>query len=88
MWHLIAWKISVSLLFLNWLKNEMVFLSYLWININLEIVKKIISFLIQFKKQETKRNFIGCQVPQFMIVLIPYINLLNLYWIKMSILEE
>ena len=33
-------------------------------------------------------KFSGCQVPNFMIILIPYINLLNLSWIKMSIFEE
>ena len=27
-------------------------------------------------------------MPHFMIVLLPYINLLNLSWIKMSIFEE
>ena len=27
-------------------------------------------------------------MPHFMIILIPYINLLNLSWIKMSIFEE
>ena len=31
MWHLTACKISISLLFLNWIKNEMIFLLYLWI---------------------------------------------------------
>ena len=33
MWHLTACKVSVSLLFLNWIKNEMIFLSYLWTNV-------------------------------------------------------
>ena len=35
MWHVTACIISVSLSFLNWIKNEMIFLSYmyLWINI-------------------------------------------------------
>ena len=33
MWHLAAYKISISLSFLNWIKNEMIFLSYLWINV-------------------------------------------------------
>ena len=39
MWHLTACKISVSVSFLNWIKNETI-LSYLWINvanINLEM---------------------------------------------------
>ena len=29
------------------------------------------------QRQETNWNFIGCQVPHFMIVFIPYINLLK-----------
>ena len=36
--------------------------------------KKIISVLIQFKNER--------QMPHFMIVLIPFINFLNLSWIK------
>ena len=32
--------------------------------------------------KETNLNFIGCQMPHFMIVFIPDINLLNLSWIK------
>ena len=36
--------------------------------------KKIISI----QDRETNLNFTGCHVPYFMIVLIPYINLLNL----------
>ena len=31
---------------------------------------------------ETNWNFTGCQMPYFMITLIPYINLLNLSWIN------
>ena len=38
--------------------------------------KKIISF----QERETKWNFTGCQAPIFMIVSLPYINLLNLSW--------
>ena len=33
-------------------------------------------------------TFTGCQVPHFMIVLIPYIILLNLFDNKMPIFEE
>ena len=60
MWHLTAYKISVSLSFLNLIKNWNDFLSSLWINvgnINSEILLKIISFLIQFKTW----NVTGCQ---------------------------
>ena len=34
------------------------------------------------RKRDTNWNFTGCQMPHFMIVLILYINLLNLSWIK------
>ena len=34
------------------------------------------------QKRETKWIFTGCQMPHFMIIFIPYINLLNLSWIK------
>ena len=47
MGHLTAFKISVSLSFLNWIKNEMIFLSYLWINaanINSDTIKNSLSF--------------------------------------------
>ena len=37
--------------------------------------------IIPFQERETNWNFTGCQVPHFRIVLIPYINLLNLSWI-------
>ena len=41
------------------------------------------------QKRETNWNFTGCQMPYFIIILIPYINLSNLSWIKkMSIFEE
>ena len=36
---------------------------------------------ISFQEQETNRNFTCCKVPHFIIVLIPYINLLKLNWI-------
>ena len=50
--------------------------------------KKIISFLIQFKKRETNWNFTGCQMSHFMIVLILCFNLLNLSWIKIDTNEN
>ena len=34
-----------------------------------------------FQERQTSWNFTDCQVPHFMIVLIPYINLSNLSWI-------
>ena len=33
MWQLTACKISISLSFFNWIKKEMIFLWYLWINV-------------------------------------------------------
>ena len=80
------------------------FLSYIWIyvaNINTGMIKKkknkkkkkknhLIFYLVQ--KRETNWSFICCQMRHFMIVLILYIDLLNLSWIKRrekkSIFEE
>ena len=43
---------------------------------------------VQVQEPETNLNFTGYQVPHFIIVLVPYISLLNLCWvIKMSISE-
>ena len=39
-------------------------------------------------ERETIWNFIGCQVPHCMIVLIPYINLLNTWILKWLFFEE
>ena len=75
MWHMTDCKISVSLPFLNWIKNEMIFDR---------IFELMLATLIQrydqkilFQEIETYWNFTGCQVPHFMILLIPYINLLS-----------
>ena len=78
MWYLTACKISGSLSFLNWIKNEMIFIVSLNNvgNINSEILYKI----ILFQERETNLNLTVCQVPHFIIVFIPYINLLNLSW--------
>ena len=40
------------------------------------------------QKREINWNFTDCQMLQFMVVLLLYINLLNLSWIKMSTFEE
>ena len=48
--------------------------------------KKFMFYPIQ--KRKANWNFIDCQMPHFMIVLIPYINLLNLSWIKMSVMRN
>ena len=61
------------------------FLSYFWINvgnINRDTIKNHFIFDPVQEQEETNRNFTACQVPHFMIVLIPYINLLNLTSIK------
>ena len=79
MLHLTASKISVSLWFFNWIKNEKS-LQHLF----RDTIKKIISL----QEQETNWNFTGCQVPHFMIVLIPYINLSSFFDNKMSIFKE
>ena len=64
MWCLTYCQISVSLLFLNWIKNDF-FLSYLSIIVcNINTMTRYI--LVQ--KRETNWNFTGCQAPHFMII--------------------
>ena len=71
MWPLTACKISASLLFLNWVKTEIIFYR---------ISELMLATLIQrydiksfHFKNETNWKFTGCQVPHLIIVLIPYI---------------
>ena len=73
-------KLKLSLSFLNWIKNEMIFyrISELMLA---TLIQRYDKKIISFQERETNWNFTGCQVPHFMIVLIPYINLLNLSWI-------
>ena len=53
------------------------------------LIKRYDKKIILFQEGEINWNFTGYQVLHFMIVLIPYINLLNLSVIrKMSIFEE
>ena len=66
--------------FLNWIKTKMIFSRIFELMLAILILwydKKIISF----QEPETNWNFTDCQVPHFMIVLMPYTNLLNLSWI-------
>ena len=57
------------------------FLLYLWINVGNIFLRDMTKKIISFQERENNWNFTGCQVPHFMIVLIPYINLLNLSWV-------
>ena len=52
MWHLTACEISISLSFLKWIKNEMIFHSISELILAILILRydeKSFSFLIQFK---------------------------------------
>ena len=49
------------------------------------LIQRYIKKIISFQERETERNFTGCQVPHFMVVLILWINLLNLFLIIKSI---
>ena len=80
MWHLTACKISFSLSFLNWNKNEMIIWSYLWIMLAI-LIQRYDNKSFNFKNERLIEIFTGCQVTHFMIVLIPHINLLNLSWV-------
>ena len=44
--------------------------------------------IILFQERKTNRNFTGCQVPHFMIVLIPYQFIKPFLDNKMSVFEE
>ena len=82
--HLTAVKF-VSLSFFNWIKNEMnFFLSYseLMLPTLIQRYDKNHFNFDPFQKQESNWNFTSYQMPHFMIVLIPYINLLDLSRIK------
>ena len=80
MWQLTTCKVSVSLSFLNWIKNEMIFycISELMLA---TIIQRYEKKIISFQERETNWSFTGCQVPHFMIVLIPFIGWLYLSWI-------
>ena len=40
------------------------------------------------QEREANRNFTGCRMQIFIVLLIPYMNLLNLSWIKNVYFEE
>ena len=73
MWHLTACKISVGLSFLNRIKNEMIFyrISELMLR---TLIQRQDKKSFHFKNERLTEILQG-QVPHFMIVLIPYINL-------------
>ena len=77
MWRLTAGKISVSLSFLNWIKNEMVFdrISELMLPTLIQRYDKK-AFHFKNKRLTEVLQAVRCHI--FMIVLIPYISLLNL----------
>ena len=45
------------------------------------LIQKYDKNSFHFKNERLIEFSTGCQVPHFMIVLIPYINLLNLSWL-------
>ena len=78
MWHPTACKISVSRSILKWIRNEKIFfiVSMNWLHYFRDTIK-----IISFQERDTNWNFTGYQMLHFVIILIPYINLLNLSWI-------
>ena len=75
-------KISVSLSFMKWNNFYRISKFMLVTLIQRYDIRKIISFFIQFKRRGANWNITGCRMPHFMIVLILYINLLNISWIR------
>ena len=62
------------------------FLSYLWMLAAL--IQRYDKNSFPFKNERQNWNCTGCQVPHFMIVLIPYINLFNFLDIWTSIYKK
>ena len=60
MWHLTAWKISVSLSFLNWIKKEMIFYRISEIMLA-TLIQRYLKKIISFQERETNWKFTGCQ---------------------------
>ena len=60
------------------------FLLYLWINVG-NINSRDTIKIVSFQEREIYWNFTGCQVPHFMIVLIPYISSIGPLWVPSSI---
>ena len=88
MLHLTACKISVSLSFLNWIKNEKIFYraSELMLAI---LIHRYDQKSFHFKNERLTQTLQAVRLPHFMILFIPYINLLNLSWkIKCLFSEE
>ena len=67
MWCLKACKISVSLLFLNWIKNETIFyrISELMLA---AFIQRYDKKSFNFKNERLTESFTGCQVPHFMSI--------------------
>ena len=72
---------------MNWIKDKMIFyrISEFVLPTLIQIYDKKNHFIFDpVQKQVSKWNFIGCQMPYFMIVYIPY-KIIKLFCIKMSI---
>ena len=82
-WRMAACKISVSLYLLNWIQNEKIFfywVSELMLPTLIQRCNKNHFLFDPDQEWQTKWNFTGCHIQYFMIILIPYISLLNLFW--------
>ena len=89
MWHLTACKISVSLSFLNEIKNEMSFYRINVANIySIKTIKKKSFCFDPVKKCETNWIFTGCQMPRFMIVYYTINQFMELSLDKKLFFEE
>ena len=53
MWHLIVCKISVSLSFLNWIKNEIIFYRISELIMLATLIQKYNKKIISFQKRAT-----------------------------------
>ena len=76
MWHSDSLLVSLSVLKLN------DFYLFIFIMLQTLIQRYDKNHFYPIQKRETVWNFKGCQIPHFMALLILYIDLLNLFWIK------
>ena len=81
-WYLTAGKISFSLSFFKW--NDFNCISELMLPTLIQRYDQNHFIFYPNQKRETNGNFTGCQMPHFIIVLIPFINLLknNVYFLR------
>ena len=79
MWHLTAWKISVSHAFLNWIKTEMIFWHEMILATLIQRYEKKNHFILnQFKNERLTEILQAVKMSYFFFIVFIF---LNLFWI-------